>query len=117
MYSYGDTLLAIVKVANTHEGMVRHLQAVTGCGIIRLYEEKREKNRDVWNWRVTKQDDLRGLLAVVSPLMLAKKPQAELLRAFLDIQRDNRYTAEQHVERERIRLELRELNQVGRWAK
>jgi hypothetical protein len=92
------------------------LHQYCGVGSVRFQAEKRVKNKDVWAWRVTRREDVAKLVVAVFPYLVAKAPQAALLAEFVAVEPQRRYSVEDAALRERIRLQLRQHNRVGRMA-
>lgn len=75
-----------VSVANTNELLLLWLQATTGLGGISSKAPSNPRHRQAWKWSVWSQQ-ARQLLEVVSPYLLLKREQAELVLDFVRSQR------------------------------
>jgi hypothetical protein len=97
----------IVVVQNTSKELIEWLQKTFG-GQVYLSKKETKKTRAAWTWRITKKKRIELLLLAVLPYILVKREQANLLLAFVRLER----TAPTS-QRVRIYEELRRLNSRG----
>ena len=68
-----------VGVGNTDSRLTNRLCELTGFGKVRFVDNKGTKNKDQFHWNVWRQDEVKSILLTVSPYLILKRTQAELL--------------------------------------
>lgn len=93
----------------THLTLLRELHQNTGT----IYVRKREGQRHLAEWTLSGQKGVR-LLERITPYLKLKKRQGELLLSLPWPKSRWAATPEVRAEQERIRLEIKKANQLGR---
>jgi hypothetical protein len=112
----GFYLRPFLTTANTSREMLDFCHQKTGLGQIIYYRSKQVNHRNAWRWNVWTQQAL-SVLIIVSPYLITKKRQADLLIELATLQR-GKYGRSGLPEgslarRIKIELEIKQLNKRG----
>jgi hypothetical protein len=105
-----------VQAAQVSNIPLLKLQEMFGGYIIPINRRRTARERDAFKWHLAKTSDLHFFLDAVTPYLVLKKAQAELIRVALNHPKANNNGIPEELLRERIALceQMHALNRVGR---
>lgn len=112
------SLSLTVAVSNTNMWLVQWLKFAFGGNAYLARDGQGTNKKDVYTWGIYSLPALE-FLKLVYPYLRLKKPQAEIAIKFLEMRKYKRYrlTPEELAFGEILRIEMHNLNQVGRASK